>query len=101
ENPLHAGAYTTLARLFGCLRQPDQAIAHLREALALQPGIPLLHDGFALSFLQKKMPAEAIAEFEIAARIGTASEKAYLVYGYASCGRRADALRTLAELLES
>jgi tetratricopeptide (TPR) repeat protein len=87
--------------LYISTRRPDEAIIHLREAVALQSGFSLAHAQLGHAYFQKAMTAPAIAEFEIAARLGAASDKAHLAYGYAMVGRHSEALSILATLIES
>ncbi len=80
-------------------RQYDQAIAEYKKIIALDSKFPPAHYGLGLAYEQKKMFADAIAEFEKARELENAP---YILgplgHAYAVAGRRADAQKILDDL---
>jgi len=83
-------------------RRYDQAIEQAKKTLELDPGFWLPHELLAIVYIEQGRYAEAVAEFE---RPGPSSalpsrQAGLAGYAYAMSGRRAEALRVLAELEE-
>ena len=53
-DPLLAAAHHTFGRLYVYTGRPDQAIAHLDEALALNPGFSLVHAQLGRAYLPER-----------------------------------------------
>ena len=81
-------------------RHYDEAIQTLRSALAVQPDIARAHWFLGYNLIAKGQPEQAIPELERAVVLSDRSPAVIgvLVRAYAHAGRRADALRMLAEL---
>ncbi len=95
----HVGAI--LGRVYVNSRQPDRAIAVLREALEFGPELDLVHQQLGHAYLQKGMSREAIASFRRAAELSGVRDTAHLAYAYAVTGTRAEAERIVQTLLDS
>jgi TolB-like protein/DNA-binding winged helix-turn-helix (wHTH) protein/Flp pilus assembly protein TadD len=98
-DPLGTSSYSLGSILFYS-RRYDEAVHELRSALAVRPddGVVLWYLGFAL--MAKGQPEEAIPVLEKAVSVSDRSPAVVgtLVRAYAHAGRRAVALRLLAEL---
>jgi TolB-like protein/DNA-binding winged helix-turn-helix (wHTH) protein/Flp pilus assembly protein TadD len=98
-DPLGISSYGLGSILFYS-RRYDEAVDELRSALAVRPddGVVLWYLGFAL--MAKSQPEEAIPVLEKTVSVSDRSPAVVgtLVRAYAHGGRRADALRLLAEL---
>jgi serine/threonine-protein kinase len=90
-----------IARVYLNMRQPDQAIRHLNEALELNPLFDAAHHLLGYAYLQKDMDSAAIASFKRAAELSGARDSAQLAYGYAATGQPAEARRILDRLLST
>ena len=91
----------TLVEAYYVGRQYDRAIAQAKKTLELDPDFPLGHSFLALALLGQDRYADAVAELEKLRGPSLALPSRYageLGYAYAMSGRRADALRVLAEL---
>jgi serine/threonine-protein kinase len=83
-------------------RQYDEAIAQYRKTLEIDPNFGVGRFYLAQAYVQKKMYGEAIAEFQklIASPGDDLETAAALGYAYARSGRRAEAQKILAEMIE-
>jgi TolB-like protein/Tfp pilus assembly protein PilF len=81
-------------------RRYDESIQELRSVLAVQPDDARALENLGFAFIAKGQPQEAIPPLERALAIThhTPAIIGVLIRGYAHAGRRADALRLLAEL---
>jgi tetratricopeptide (TPR) repeat protein len=80
-------------------RHYDQAVAQLRETLVLNANFWPAHLYLGMTLLQQSHYPEAIEELRKAGDL-TAEPYATIGYVYARMGRRADALKVLADLKE-
>jgi eukaryotic-like serine/threonine-protein kinase len=78
-------------------KQYDQAIEQYRRTLEIDPTFNSALNNRALTYIQKGMFAEAIAEYQKAAGRGGAPTQG-LAYAYARAGRRAEAEQMLGRL---
>jgi eukaryotic-like serine/threonine-protein kinase len=101
-DPLSLANNSALASGFLCLQQYDQAIEQERKTLDLDANYILAHLFIGLSYIQKSMYKEGIAEFEkaVASSPGNTALLSGLGYAYAVSGRRADAQKMLDQLNE-
>ncbi len=99
--PLLPELHNTLARVYIGSRQPERAVGSLREALALAPGFTYARASLGHAYLMLGRLEDALIEFRQAAAGGGAMDVAQLAYAYAACGRRADAVATLAPVIDS
>ncbi|MBA3766399.1 MAG: tetratricopeptide repeat protein [Acidobacteria bacterium] len=83
-------------------RQYDAAIEQYRKTLEINPGFGVGRFYLAEAYVQKKMYAEAIAEFQklITSPADDLKTSAALGYAYAQSGRREEAQRILTEMME-
>jgi TolB-like protein/DNA-binding winged helix-turn-helix (wHTH) protein/Tfp pilus assembly protein PilF len=99
-DPLSFSASDHLAWTLFCSRRYEEAEQELRSALAVRPddALTLWILGFVLT--AERRPREAVPVLERAVSVSDRSPgiAGLLVYAYAQSGRRADALRLLAEL---
>ncbi|HUE83052.1 MAG TPA: winged helix-turn-helix domain-containing protein [Pyrinomonadaceae bacterium] len=90
-DPLSPESNAALGHLLYFARRYDEAIAYCRRALDIEPGFVTAHLYLGLNYLQKRMYAEAIDEFEK----GAAEERCELLvlraYVYALMGCRDEA----------
>jgi TolB-like protein len=84
----------------GCIlylaRRYDEAIEQIRKTLELEPRFAHAHCWLGKAYLQKGMLREGLAELEEAASLPGGDSPLYrywLGYGYARCGKRAEALK--------
>jgi len=80
----------------------DEAEAQCRRALELNAGFYPAHFNLGRVYLQEKLYAQAISEYEkaIAPEEGNPELATELVRGYAAAGKRTEALKTLSQLKE-
>ncbi len=83
-------------------RQYDAAIEQYRKTLEINPGFGVGRFYLAEAYVQKKMYAEAIAEFQkiISSPADDLKTAAALGYAYAQSGRREEAQKILNEMME-
>jgi TolB-like protein len=77
-------------------RRYDEAIRQFRKTLELEPRFPHAHCWLGRAYLQKGMLQEGLAELEEAASLPGGDSplfRPWLGYGYARCGKRAEALK--------
>jgi TolB-like protein/DNA-binding winged helix-turn-helix (wHTH) protein/Tfp pilus assembly protein PilF len=89
-----------MALYFG--RQFDAAIAHWQKALEMHRNFRLLHNYMASAFLGKLMYPAAVAELQKGIALSGAGswERALLAHTYGRMGRRPEARKLLAEVLQ-
>jgi DNA-binding winged helix-turn-helix (wHTH) protein/TolB-like protein len=98
-DPLSQTAGSFIASTYLMARRTDEALMEARKALELDPNDPLSREILAMVYGAKGNHAEAIAELEkVKQQLPTSMVGGGLGMEYALAGRRADALRTLAEL---
>jgi serine/threonine-protein kinase len=100
-DPLAPFVGAVLGRVYVNARRPDEAIRHLRETLELAPELDVLHQQLGHAYLQKGMADEAIAAMRRAAELSGPRDAAQLAYVLAVTGRREEALRMVAEVLDT
>jgi len=83
-------------------RQSDRALEQYRKALEMDPNAGFTHWAIGNVYVQKKMYAEAVAEYQKAIPLSGDSpdEPASLGYVYALSGKRQEALRIIEDLKE-
>jgi TolB-like protein/DNA-binding SARP family transcriptional activator len=86
-DPLAPAISNLAGRLYVAWQQPDQAIAHLYQALELSPRMDMAWQQLGHAYLQKGMAAEAVDALERAAALSGARDSAHLAYAYAVTGR--------------
>jgi len=85
---------------FSVMGNYDEAIDHFENALALEPGFGLAHQGLGVAYLLKHEPAKAIEELQLASRLMQGPRRLGLLgYALARCGRTSEAGKILQELL--
>ena len=100
-NPLYSWVSASLGWHLYQARRYDEALAHLQKAIATGPDDYNFHVFLGLVLEQKGDHAGAIAEMEKAVATYTNNDDlAQLAHIYATAGRRQDAERTIARLLE-
>ncbi len=92
-DPLSPAVPNMLGRVHVNMRQPDQALTYLRQALDLSPNMDMAHQQMGHAYLLKKMPEQAVAAFQRAAALSGARDSLHLAYAYASSGNQAEAHR--------
>ena len=91
-DPLLAEARMTMGRLHLSIGEPQDAVPYFREALEISPDFSFARCHLGHAYLQQRLHAEALMEFERAAKSGVAGDAAQLAYAYAVSGRRDEAL---------
>ena len=100
-DPVSVSIMTDIGDIHLWAGRHDQAIAHAREALELEPNYAVAHNVLGMALLKQQRTAEAIGELEQAARLEDLPRMlSTLGYAYAVAGRRDDALR-IRERLEA
>ncbi|MBI3327479.1 MAG: tetratricopeptide repeat protein, partial [Nitrospinae bacterium] len=101
-NPLSPGFTRNVGLVFYFARQYDQAIAHFRTALDLDPDFHTAYSGLVYAYLQKRMFAEALAVCQQMLDRWGGTPWILWDLGYASAvsGKRDQARQVLAELHE-
>ena len=98
-DPLSQTAGSFIASSYLMARRTDEAMVEARKTLELDPNDPLSRDILAMVYGAKGNHAEAISELEkVRQQLPTSIVVGGLGLEYALAGRRADALRTVAEL---
>jgi TolB-like protein/DNA-binding winged helix-turn-helix (wHTH) protein/Flp pilus assembly protein TadD len=99
-NPLSPGIMRNVGQVFYWARQHEQAIAHFRTALEMDPNVRTAYSGLVYAFLQQGLPAEALAACQqIVDRWGRDPWTLWdLGYAFAVSGQRDQARQVLAEL---
>jgi tetratricopeptide (TPR) repeat protein len=82
-------------------RRWDEAIAHLRKAIEIDPNYWFHHSYLGRAYEQKGMMPEAIAEFKLAFELDNQQSEnwAGLAHAYAVSGRKDEAQKMLADLI--
>ncbi|HEY7567634.1 MAG TPA: hypothetical protein VH762_08685, partial [Gemmatimonadaceae bacterium] len=91
RDPLAASVRSNLGRMFLAARQYDSAEVQLRNGIALSPLWSNPHAWLGHTLLAQGEPNAALEEFQRAAQLGGVQDSAYLAYGLAVVGRRAEA----------
>ena len=81
-------------------RQFDQASAQLEKTLTMDPNHHETHSILGLVYAQQRRYREAIAEWQKSMELGGWDKRGFLGYVYAVSGRRGDAQKLLAQLLD-
>jgi TolB-like protein/DNA-binding winged helix-turn-helix (wHTH) protein/Flp pilus assembly protein TadD len=82
-DPLSMAIYTTRAELRNWQRQPDQALALLRQAQDLDPSFVDLYAAFGAAYEQKKLYAEARQSYERATDLSSGNPKMLMMQAHA------------------
>jgi serine/threonine protein kinase/Flp pilus assembly protein TadD len=91
-DPVSAFMHWSLAGTLREARQYDRAIEEARKALELDPAYYLAYATIGMSYMNKSMFKEGIAELEKAAAFpGNGVGRQFLAYAYAVAGRKAEA----------
>jgi TolB-like protein/Flp pilus assembly protein TadD len=100
-DPLAPAGKAALILFYAYARQPDRAIQESRGVLDAFPNFFLAHAALGAAYEQKRMYAEAIAQFEreMALSPGDPDAPTRAAHAYAAAGNRAKALPLLAKLL--
>jgi TolB-like protein len=103
QDPLSPMMSTHLGEHYRLARRPDLAVENLKRALDLSPRFPNAHMQLGATYVEQRLYREAEREFrsveDLFAR--TSRVAAALCRVHALTGRRAQALRDLAELAEN
>jgi TolB-like protein/Tfp pilus assembly protein PilF len=99
-DPLDPGYEANIGVINYFGRRYDQAIKELQELLVKDPDFSTAHWGLGLAYEQKKMYAEAIAEFEQAGGLENSGPNTVASMGhvYSAANDRASALKALEKL---
>ena len=99
-NPLSPGIARSVGQAFYWARQYDQAIAHFRKALEIDPNVRAAYSGLVYAFVQQGLFAEALAACQqLVDRWGRDPWTLWdLGYASAVSGQHDQARRVLAEL---
>ena len=98
-DPLSQTAGSFIASTYLMARRDDEALVEAQKALEMDPNNPLSRDILAMAYGAKGNHSEAVAELEkVRQQLPTSMVGGELGLEYALAGRRADALKTLAEL---
>jgi serine/threonine-protein kinase len=98
-DPVSLGILTDLGVLSYFARQYDDAIAHYKRVLEMDPGFARAHVTLGSAYAQKGMHEEAIAEVQKAIELsGDRSKLAALGRAYAVAGKREAALTAVSDL---
>jgi adenylate cyclase len=99
-NPLSPGITRSVGQVFYWARQYEQASAHFRTALAMDPNVRTAYSGLVHASLQQGLPEEALAACQqIVERWGHDPWTLWdLGYAFAMSGQRDQARQVLAEL---
>jgi serine/threonine-protein kinase len=100
-DPLRSELLMQLGWAFQLKGNLDSASYYLAEATRITPSFSFARQVLAQIFLLQHHPAEAISEYQQAARGGGTRDSAQLAYGYAVANRRRDAEAILGSLLRS
>lgn len=101
-DPLSLVINTDHGEFYYFARRPDEAIQQLQKALEMDSSFVRAHFLLGRALVQKSRCDQAIAEFQKARTLVPEGVEMLggLAQGYASCGRKAEAEKTMAQLLE-
>jgi serine/threonine-protein kinase len=100
-DPLSLIINTSMGRVLFGARRYDQAIEQLNKTLDLDPNFAEARFQMGMAYEQKRMYDDAIREFKKAVELfDDEAMMAWVARAYAASGRRADAERVLADLIE-
>jgi serine/threonine-protein kinase len=101
-DPLSLVTQTDHGEFYYFARRPDEAIQQIRKAIEMDPSFVRAHFLLGRALVQKGRCDEAIPEFLKARTLVPEGVEMFgaLAQGYASCGRRAEAEKAMAELME-
>ncbi len=100
-DPLSLIINTDRGEFFYFARQPDDAVRQLKKAIDMDPSFVRAHFLLGRALVQKGQCDQAIVEFQKARSLvpGAVEMLGALAQGYAACGRKAEAQKTLDELV--
>ena len=101
-DPFSLAANSWLGRILVSAGQPDQAIEQLRKTIEMDPNFVLAHQRLGTIYEDKGMYDDAISEFNLVLKLtnGGALGVGSLAHAYALAGQRAEAQKSLDQLLE-
>lgn len=86
---------------FSVMGDYDEAIDHFENALALEPGFGLAHQGLGVAYLLKHESGKAVAELQLANRLMQGPRRlGVLGYALGMLGRASEAGKILQDLLD-
>jgi TolB-like protein/DNA-binding winged helix-turn-helix (wHTH) protein/Tfp pilus assembly protein PilF len=101
-DPLSLAANFSFGYILYLARENDQAMAQLQKTLEMYKSFPVAHSYLGRVYVQKRMFANAIEEFQSAAMLSGDHPfyLAWLGYGYAVAGRTSEADKILGQLTQ-
>ena len=101
-DPFSLAANSWLGRILVSAGQPDQAIEQLRKTIEMDPSFVLAHQRLGTIYEDKGMYEDAISEFNQVLKLtnGGPLGVGSLAHAYALAGKRAEAQKSLDQLLE-
>src|SRR6185369_4418830 len=99
-DPVSPYTVQAMGGYFSVMGKYDEAIDNFENALALEPGFGLAHQGLGVAYLLKHETGKAIEELALASRLMQGPRRLGLLgYALGQCGRRSEAGKILQELL--
>jgi tetratricopeptide (TPR) repeat protein len=100
-DPVSPYTVQSVGGYFSVMGNYDEAIDQFENALALEPGFGLAHQGLGVAYLLKHEPGKAIAELQLANRLMQGPRRlGVLGYALGMTGRAGEAGKILQDLLE-
>ena len=100
-DPVSPYTVQSVGGYFSVMGNYDEAIDHFENALALEPGFGLAHQGLGVAYLLKHEPGKAIAELQLANQLMQGPRRlGVLGYALGVSGRAHEAGRVLQDLLD-
>jgi len=101
-DPFSLAANSWLGRILVSAGQPDQAIEQLRKTIEMDPNFVLAHQRLGTIYEDKGMYDDAISEFNLVLKLTNGGQLGVgsLAHAYALAGKRAEAQKSLDQLLE-
>lgn len=101
-DPLSLATNFSFGYILYLARENDAAMAQLQKTLEMYKSFPVAHSYLGRVYVQKRMFAEAIEEFQSAATLSGNHPfyLAWLGYGYAATGRTSEADKILGQLMQ-
>jgi TolB-like protein/Tfp pilus assembly protein PilF len=100
-DPVSPYTVQSVGGYFSVMGHYDEAIDHFENALALEPGFGLAHQGLGVAYLMKHEPGKAIEELQLANRLMRGPRRlGVLGYALGLSGRTKEAGKILQDLLD-
>jgi len=100
-DPVSPYTVQSVGGYFSVMGHYDEAIDHFENALALEPGFGLAHQGLGVAYLMKHEPGKAIEELQLANRLMRGPRRlGVLGYALGLSGRAKEAGKILQDLLD-